>query len=120
MSGTERELSRLADLMDGLHSEGDQKNRELDELQSLLRDLQDRAAMRDTVTDDLGKKANREDLEGFLCRDDLDATAQAIVIQLQCVIEKQAETEAQLQCSIDHVGAELESCATKDEFDPFK
>lgn len=120
LSGTERELARLADVINGLSSDGDQKNRELDELQSLLRDLQDRAAMRDTVMDDLGKKANTEDLDGMLQRDELDATAQAIVNQLQDVINKQAVTEAQLQSSINQVGEEMQGCTAKDEFDPFK
>jgi len=120
MSGTERELSRLADLMQGLSTEGDQKSDELEQLQQLLRDLQDRAAMRDVVMDDLERKANTEDLEGMLHRDDLDATAQAIVNQLQDVINKQASAEAYLQSSINEVGAKLEESTMKDEFDPFK
>ena len=120
MSGTERELSRLADLMQGLSTEGDQKSDELEQLQQLLRDLQDRAAMRDVVMDDLERKANTEDLEGMLHRDDLDATAQAIVNQLQDVINKQASAEEYLQSSINEVGAKLEESTMKDEFDPFK
>jgi len=120
MSGTENELARLADIIRELSVDGDQKNRELDQLQQLLNDLQDRAAMRETVDSTLDKKANTEDLAGMLVRDDLDATAQAIVNQLQDFINKQAETEAHLQSSIAEVGAQVKCQTTKDEFDPFK
>ena len=88
MSGTEEELSRLGDLINQLSSDGNQKNKELEELQKLLRDLQDRAAMRDFVKDNLEKKADASELSGLLSKDDLDATAQAIINQLEGKIKK--------------------------------
>ena len=48
-----------------------------------MRDLQDRAAMRDFVKDNLEKKADASELSGLLSKDDLDATAQAIINQLE-------------------------------------
>ena len=86
LSGTEEELSRLGDLINQLSSDGNQKNKELEELQKLLRDLQDRAAMRDFVKDNLEKKADASELSGLLSKDDLDATAQAIINQLEGTI----------------------------------
>lgn len=53
---------------------------------ALLRDLQERAAMRDYVMDNLEKKADLSDLQSMLSRDDLDDTANAIVTQLQDLI----------------------------------
>jgi len=120
MSGTERELARMAELMQQLHAEGDQKNQELEDLQNLLVELQERAAMRDVVMDDLDKKANAADLEGMLSRNELEATADAIVHQLQDVITKQAAAEAHLESSIQKVGQKVEESTMKDEFDPFK
>ena len=120
MSGTEEELSRLADLIRQLSSDGNQKNRELEELQELLRDLQDRAAMRDYVMNNLEKKADATDLEGMLSKDDLDATAQAIIDQLQDLINRQTASEAQLQNTLAQVGDEMQTKTKNDEFNPFK
>ena len=53
---------------------------------ALLRDLQERAAMRDYVMDHLEKKADVSDMQSMLSRDDLDDTANAIVTQLQDLI----------------------------------
>jgi len=120
LSGTEEELSRLADLIRQLSSDGNQKNRELEELQELLRDLQDRAAMRDYVMNNLEKKADATDLEGMLSKDDLDATAQAIIDQLQDLINRQTASEAQLQNTLAQVGDEMQTKTKNDEFNPFK
>jgi len=110
----------LADLISRLSADGNQKNKELEELQDLLRDLQDRAAMRDYVVNNLDKKADVSDLEGMLSKDDLDSTAQAIINQLQDLINKQASSEAQLQSSIRQVGDEMDERTKNEEFNPFK
>lgn len=103
-----------------LSADGNQKNQELEELQDLLRDLQERAAMNDYVNNNLDKKASKEDLEGMLSKDDLDATAQAIINQLQDMINKQAESEAQIQNSIKTIDNQLDEKTKNDEFNPFK
>ena len=110
----------MADLISRLSADGNQKNKELEELQDLLRDLQDRAAMRDYVVNNLDKKADVSDLEGMLSKDDLDSTAQAIINQLQDLINKQASSEAQLQSSIRQVGDEMDERTKNEEFNPFK
>jgi len=120
LSGTEQELSRMVDLINQLQMDGNQKNQELEQLQALLRDLQERAAMRDYVMDNLEKKADLSDLQSMLSRDDLDDTANAIVTQLQDLIDKQAATEAEMHQSIQHINDEI-SCSTKiEEFNPFR
>lgn len=110
----------MADLIQRLSADGNQKNQELEELQDLLRDLQERAAMNDYVNNNLDKKASKEDLEGMLSKDDLDATAQAIINQLQDMINKQAESEAQIQNSIKTIDNQLDEKTKNDEFNPFK
>jgi len=120
LSGTEEELSRLGDLINQLSSDGNQKNKELEELQKLLRDLQDRAAMRDFVKDNLEKKADASELSGLLSKDDLDATAQAIINQLEDLINKQAESEADLLKSIKNIDDQVGARTKNDEFNPFR
>lgn len=120
LSGTEKELSRLHELIKSLQADGNNKNRDLEELQALLRDLQEKAAMSDFVVTNLDKKANASDLAGMLSKDDLDATAQEIINQLQELINKQASTEEQLKDDIHKVGNKIDDRTKNDEFNPFK
>jgi len=59
-------------------------------------------------------------LEGMLSKDDLDATTQAIINQLQDLINKQALSEAQIQTAIKHVDDAVDERTKNDEFNPFK
>jgi hypothetical protein len=68
----------------------------------------------------LEKKADATDLEGMLSKDDLDATAQAIIDQLQDLINRQTASEAQLQNTLAQVGDEMQTKTKNDEFNPFK
>ena len=120
MSGTEDELSRLRDLIERLNKEGENKNKELEQLQKLLEQLQEQAAMRDFVLRNLDEKANKSDFEGLLSRDDLDETARAIIAQLQDLISKQAESEADLAQRISNVDDQVSQTIKDDDFNPFR
>ena len=76
--------------------------------------------MSDFVVTNLDKKANASDLAGMLSKDDLDATAQEIINQLQELINKQASTEEQLKDDIHKVGNKIDDRTKNDEFNPFK
>lgn len=56
----------------------------------------------------------------MLSKDDLDATAQEIINQLQELINKQASTEEQLKDDIHKVGNKIDDRTKNDEFNPFK
>jgi len=76
--------------------------------------------MRDYVMDHLEKKADVSDMQSMLSRDDLDDTANAIVTQLQDLIDKQAASEAQMQESIQHINEEISTSTKIEEFNPFR
>ena len=76
--------------------------------------------MRDFVMRNLDQKANKTDFEGFLSRDDLDETARAIINQLQDLISKQAESEADLTAKISSVDDQVAQRTKEDEFNPFR
>ena len=78
-------------MIEQLNDEGASKNKELEQLQQLLEQLQEQAAMRDFVLQNLDEKADKADFDRLLSRDDLDETAQAIIAQLQDLIAKQGK-----------------------------
>ena len=78
-------------MIEQLNDEGASKNKELEQLQQLLEQLQEQAAMRDFVLQNLDEKADKADFDRLLLRDDLDETAQAIIAQLQDLIAKQGK-----------------------------
>jgi hypothetical protein len=49
--------------MTGLMAEGNQKNQELSDLNRLLHDLTEKAAMQDFVTNKLDSKADKSDID---------------------------------------------------------
>ena len=76
--------------------------------------------MRDFVMRNLDEKANKADFEGLLSRDDLDETARAIIAQLQDLISKQADSEADLAARIASVDDQVTQRTKDDEFNPFR
>jgi len=120
LAGTEDELSKLHKLIEQLNAEGANKNKELEQLQKLLSELQEQAAMRDFVLRNLDEKADKSDFDGLLSRDDLDETAQAIINQLQDLISKQAQSEADLSNKIATVDDQVAQRTKDADFNPFR
>jgi len=120
LAGTEDELSKLHKLIEQLNAEGANKNKELEQLQQLLEQLQEQAAMRDFVLQNLDGKADKADFDRLMSRDDLDETAQAIIAQLQDLIAKQAQSEADLTTKIATVDDQLAQRTKDTDFNPFR
>ncbi|CAG5113070.1 Oidioi.mRNA.OKI2018_I69.chr2.g7215.t2.cds [Oikopleura dioica] len=119
LSGTERELKAMEELIKSLSADGRAKSEELDRLQRLLQDLQERAALKDFVTTSLDQKADAADLRALLSKDELDSTAQSIINQLQELINRQAAHEQSMGEHLKEVGLEVDHRTKDDDFNRF-
>lgn len=119
LSGTERELKAMEELLRSLSADGKAKSEELERLQRLLHDLQERAALKDFVTTSLDQKADASDLRALLSKDELDSTAQSIINQLQELINRQAAHEQSMGEHLKEVGQEVDHRTKDDDFNRF-
>jgi len=119
LSGTERELKAMEELLKSLSADGKAKSKELEHLQRLLHDLQERAALKDFVTTSLDQKADASDLRALLSKDELDSTAQSIINQLQELINRQAAHEQSMGEHLKEVGQEVDHRTKDDDFNRF-